>query len=65
MGKLKLTGQNIGRVLSLDVSVHVYAKKLHSLQKQVNLKLKAQPKQLFGYLLLAVVLCAYSLNCEA
>jgi len=39
-----------------DAGVHVNAMQLHSLQKQTNLKLKARPKQLLGYLPLAFVL---------
>ena len=41
---------------TLDVGVNVYDMQLPSQQKQPNLKLKTQPKQLLGYLLLAFAL---------
>jgi hypothetical protein len=50
MDKLKLTGWNLGRVFSSRLGHSIVRK-----SKQPNLKLKTQPKQLLGYLLLAVV----------
>ncbi len=47
MCKLKLAGQNLGRVFNSDVIVLVYATQL---QKQPNLKLKPQPKERLGCL---------------
>jgi hypothetical protein len=35
------------------MNVLVHAMQLHALQKQPSLKLKTQPKQLLGYILLA------------
>jgi hypothetical protein len=56
MDKLKLTGQNWAEFSTLDEDVLVSPMKLLSSQKQPNLKLKTQPKQLLGYLLLAYAL---------
>ena len=58
MDKLKITGQNLGRVFNFR-SVRVHA--MHLLcygVKLPNLKLKIRPKQLLGYLLLDIVLPA-------
>jgi hypothetical protein len=41
---------------TLDVGMNVYDMQLPSQPKQPNLKLKTQPKQLLGYLLLAFAL---------
>ncbi len=47
-GARNLTGDNAGIVFTLYEGVLVYAYKIHLLQKQLNLKLKALPKQLLG-----------------
>ncbi len=55
MDKLKLTGQNLGRVFHCKI----HTCKVHAIvhiTKQPNLKLKTPPKQLLGYLPLAFAL---------
>ncbi len=54
MDKLKLTWQNLGRVVkSLDSAMFVQAMNYTHFVKQPNLKLKTQSKQLLGSLPLA------------
>jgi hypothetical protein len=56
LGKLQLTGQNLGRVFNFR-SGHLHAAAfLVSSVKLPNLQLKTQPKQLLGYLPLDIVL---------
>ncbi len=51
--QLMPTGQTWAEFSNVDVGGLVYATQLHWEQKQPNLKLKTQPKQPLGYLLLA------------
>jgi hypothetical protein len=61
MDKLRLTGQNLGRVFNIR-SGHLHAAAfLVSSVKLPNLQLKTRPKQLLGYLPLNIVLPAGSL----
>ncbi len=54
MDKLQLAGRNLGRVFN-SRRVHMQAAELHCFEsKLTNLKLKFQPKQLLGYLLLDI-----------
>ncbi len=54
--KLQLTGQNLGQVFN-PISGCLWAMRLWCHEaKWPNLKLKTQPKQLLGYLLLTLVL---------
>ncbi len=55
MDKLKLTGLNLAKFSSLDLSVFVQAMNCTHFVKQNNLKLKTRPKQLLGFLPLAHV----------
>jgi hypothetical protein len=58
IGKLQLTGRNLGRVLS-SISGFVHAMLLHCFEmKLLNLKLKTRPIQLSGSLPLDIVLPA-------
>jgi hypothetical protein len=56
MGKLQLTGQNLGRVFNsktgfmYPMRIYCFEAKLH------NLKLKTRPKQLLGYILFDITL---------
>jgi len=53
MDKLKLTGQNLGRVFHCRLGRACIGHEIVHITKQPNLKLKTQPKQLLGYLQLA------------
>ncbi len=56
MDKLQLTGQDLGRVFNFR-SGHLHAAQFFALSlKLPNLKLKAWPKQLLGFLPLVLVL---------
>ncbi len=55
MDKLKLTGWNLGQVFCSRLGCTCIGHAIVRKSKQPNLKLKTQPKQLLGYLPLAVV----------
>ncbi len=59
MDKLKLTGQNLGRVLHCRLSRTCIGHAIVHITKQPNLKLKTRPKQLLGSLPLAFALPGY------
>jgi hypothetical protein len=56
MDKLKLTGLNLGRVFHSRLGCACIGHAIVHITKQPNLKLKTQPKQLLGSLLLAFAL---------
>ncbi len=56
MDKLKLTGQNLGRVFHCRLGCTCIGHAIVHITKQLNLKLKTRPKQLLGYLPLAFAL---------
>jgi len=53
MGKLKLIGQNLGRVLHSRLVCTFIGHEIVHITKQPYFKLKARPKQLLGFLPLA------------
>ncbi len=60
MDKLKLTGKTWAKFSNLNVGMFINTVQLHSWQKQPNLKLNTWPKQLPGYLQLAIALPSLS-----
>jgi hypothetical protein len=56
MDKLKLTGQNLGRVFNSRLRRARICRARAYITKQPNLELKTQPKQFLGSLPLAFVL---------
>jgi hypothetical protein len=50
MDKLKLTGQNLGRVFNSRLSRAYVGNEIVHISKQPNLKLETRPKQLLGSL---------------
>jgi hypothetical protein len=60
MDKLKLTGQNQGRVFNSRLSRACIGYAIVHITKQPNLKLKTRPKQLLGSLPLAFALPAWT-----
>jgi hypothetical protein len=56
MDKIKLTGQNLGRVFNSRLGCACIRNVIVHITKQPNLKLKTWPKQLLGSLPLAFVL---------
>ncbi len=56
MDKLKLAGQNLGRVFNSRLSCACIDHAIVCITKQPNLKVRTQPKQLLGSLALAFVL---------
>jgi hypothetical protein len=48
MGKLKLTGQNLGQVFNSKLGQACMCLAIASIKKRPNLKLKTRPKQLLG-----------------
>ncbi len=59
MDKLKLTGQNLGWVFHSGLGRAYIGHAIVETTKQLNLKLKTQPKQLLGSLLLAFAIPAF------
>jgi hypothetical protein len=53
MDKLKLEGQNLGQVFNPRLNRACIGHTIVNITKLPNLKLKTQPKQLLGFLLLA------------
>ncbi len=65
MGKLLLTGQNLGRVFNFS-SGCVHAMQLYFFETKLpNLKLKTRPKQLLGSLPLVIALPGLGLSSKA
>jgi hypothetical protein len=62
--KLKLTGQNLGRVFNSRLGRACIGHAIVHITKQPNLKLKTQPKQLSGSLLSAFTLHALAYLAE-
>jgi hypothetical protein len=60
MDKLKLTGQNLGRVFNSRLGRACMGHAIVRITKQPNLKLKTWPRQLLGSLLLAFALPGWS-----
>jgi hypothetical protein len=56
MDKLKLKGQNLVRVFHFRLGHVCIGHAIVRITKQTNLKLKTQPKQILGSLLLAFLL---------
>jgi hypothetical protein len=56
MDKFKLTGQNLGRVLTPEVSVNMPCIYICYQSNLSNLKLKTRPKQLYDFIPLVISL---------
>jgi hypothetical protein len=60
MDKLKLTGQNLGRVFNSRLGHASIHRAIVCITKGPNLKLKTRPKQLLGSLLLVFALTGHT-----